>query len=73
MADNYDSLKLKNQVCFPLYACAKEVVRQYTPYLKKLGLTYTQYITLMVLWEKESVSSKELPALQSPSDAGASQ
>ncbi len=63
MAKNYDSLKLKNQVCFPLYACAKEVVRQYTPYLKKLGLTYTQYITMMVLWEKESVSSKELSAL----------
>lgn len=60
MAKNYDSLKLDNQVCFPLYACSKELVNQYGPYLKKLGLTYTQYIVMMVLWEKESVSSREL-------------
>ncbi len=57
---NYDVLKLQNQVCFPLYACSKELIRQYTPYLKKLDLTYTQYIVMMVLWERESVSSKEL-------------
>ena len=56
----YDSLKLNNQVCFPLYACTKELVRQYTPYLKELGLTYTQYLVMMVLWEKETVSSREL-------------
>jgi len=56
----YDSLKLENQVCFPLYACAKELVRQYGPYLKRLNLTYTQYIVMMVLWEKETVSSREL-------------
>ena len=56
----YDSLKLSNQVCFPLYACSKELVNQYGPYLKKLGLTYTQYIVMMVLWEKETVSSREL-------------
>ena len=56
----YDSLKLENQVCFPLYACAKEIVSQYTPYLKKLGLTYTQYIVMMVMWEHEKVSSREL-------------
>lgn len=61
MKDNFDLLKLNNQVCFPLYACSKELIRQYTPYLKELDLTYTQYIVMMVLWEKESVSSKELP------------
>ena len=58
--DNYDALKLQNQVCFPLYACAKELVRQYGPLLKALNLTYTQYIVMMVLWEKETVSSREL-------------
>ena len=58
----YDSLKLSNQVCFPLYACSKELVSQYTPYLKKLGLTYTQYIVMMVMWESVSVSSRELAA-----------
>ena len=56
----YDSLKLDNQVCFPLYACSKELVNQYNPYLKKLGLTYTQYIVMMVMWEHKSVSSREL-------------
>ena len=56
----YDVLKLQNQVCFPLYACSKELVRQYGPYLKELDLTYTQYIVMMVLWEKEAVSSREL-------------
>lgn len=60
MADKYDVLRLENQVCFPLYACAKEVVRQYKPYLDKLDLTYTQYIAMMVLWEEESISVKEL-------------
>lgn len=58
--DKYDVLKLQNQVCFPLYACSKELVRQYGPYLKDLNLTYTQYIVMTVLWEKESVSSREL-------------
>lgn len=57
---DYDVLKLDNQVCFPLYACAKELVRQYTPYLSELGLTYTQYLVMMVLWENETVSSREL-------------
>ena len=56
----YESLKLCNQVCFPLYACSKELVRQYRPYLKELGLTYTQYLVMMVLWEKQAVSSREL-------------
>ena len=58
--DKYEGLKLCNQVCFPLYACSKELVRQYGPYLKELGLTYTQYLVMMVLWERESVSSREL-------------
>jgi len=59
----YDCLKLNNQVCFPLYACSKELVRQYSPYLKQLGLTYTQYIVMMVMWEKETISSRELASL----------
>lgn len=58
--DKYESIKLNNQVCFPLYACSKELVSQYGPHLKKLGLTYTQYIVMMVMWEHESVSSREL-------------
>ena len=58
--DKYDSLKLSNQLCFPLYACAKEVVRMYKPFLDEIDLTYTQYITMMVMWEKKHVSVKEL-------------
>lgn len=57
---NYDALKLKNQLCFPLYACSREIIRQYKPYLDELDLTYTQYIAMMVLWEKKSVNVKEL-------------
>ena len=55
-----DMLKLENQLCFPLYACAREVVKQYKPFLDEIGLTYTQYITMMVLWEKRQVSVKAL-------------
>ena len=55
-----ESLKLGNQVCFPLYACSKELIRQYGPYLKEMDLTYTQYLVMMVLWEKRTVSSREL-------------
>lgn len=57
---NYDCLKLDNQLCFPLYACSKEIVRRYKPFLDELDLTYTQYITMMVLWEKEKINVKEL-------------
>ncbi|MDF2655176.1 MAG: transcriptional regulator, MarR family [Bacillota bacterium] len=57
---NYDALKLKNQLCFPLYACSKEVVRKYHPYLEEIGLTYTQYIVMMVLWENQEVTVKAL-------------
>jgi len=60
--ENFEALKLGNQVCFPLYACSKELVRQYGPYLKDLNLTYTQYLVMMVLWEREQVSSRELAA-----------
>ncbi len=56
----YDVLKLENQLCFPLYACSREVIKRYKPYLDKLGLTYTQYITMMVLWERKQVNVKEL-------------
>ncbi len=56
----YDGLKLENQICFPLYACSKEIVRRYKPHLDKLDLTYTQYITMMVLWDKKQLNVKEL-------------
>lgn len=58
--ENYDMLKLENQLCFPLYAASREVVKKYTPLLAELGLTYTQYITLMVLWQHKSVGVKKL-------------
>lgn len=60
MKDDYECLKLKNQLCFPLYACSKEVVRKYKPLLDELDLTYTQYITMMALWEKREVNVKNL-------------
>ncbi len=61
MADTqYEALKLENQLCFPLYACAREVVKKYKPFLDDIDLTYTQYVTMMVLWEKPSVTSKEI-------------
>ena len=52
---NYDQLKLENQLCFPLYACARQITGAYTPFLKKLGITYTQYIVFMVLWEQDGI------------------
>lgn len=60
MANRYDCLKLENQLCFPLYAASKEVVRHYKPFLDKLDLTYTQYITMMVMWEHKSINVKTL-------------
>ena len=60
MNDKYDAIKLENQICFPLYACAKEIVRRYKPFLDELDLTYTQYITMMVLWEEKEMNVKEL-------------
>ena len=60
MAGKYDSLKLENQLCFPLYACSKEIVRRYKTYLDKLDLTYTQYIVMMAMWEEKELNVKEL-------------
>jgi DNA-binding MarR family transcriptional regulator len=56
----YDGLKLENQLCFPLYATSREVIKKYRPYLDALDLTYTQYITMMVFWEEKKISVKEL-------------
>ena len=60
MHSKYDALKLESQLCFPLYACSRKIVKKYHPYLAELGLTYTQYITMMVLWERQKISAKEL-------------
>lgn len=53
-------LELSRQLCFPLYAASREVTRKYKPFLDKLGLTYTQYIVMLVLWEEEKISMHEL-------------
>ena len=58
--ENYECLKLDNQLCFPLYAASREILRLYTPLLSPLDLTYTQYIVLMVLWEKGNMTVGEL-------------
>ena len=60
MSDKYDAIKIDNQLCFPLYACAKEIVRRYKPFLDEIDLTYTQYIAMMVLWEEKEIDVKEL-------------
>ena len=60
MKDKYDVLKLENQLCFPLYACSKEIVKKYKPYLDEINLTYTQYITMLVLWEHKEINVKTL-------------
>ncbi len=56
----YDCLKLENQLCFPLYLCSKEIIKQYTPYLEKLDLTYTQYIVMLYLWNHDKSNVKEI-------------
>ena len=58
--NNFDCLKLENQLCFPLYAASKEVIKKYKPYLDEYGLTYTQYIALMVLWNEREINVKQL-------------
>lgn len=58
--DKYDNLKLKNQLCFPIYLCSKEIIRKYTPLLNELNLTYTQYIVMMYFWEVEESNLKDL-------------
>ena len=56
----YDVLKLENQICFPLYAASREVVKRYRPFLEPLDLTYTQYIAMMVFWEQKQISVRDL-------------
>ena len=58
--DYHEAMKLSNQLCFPLYAAARNVTGLYTPWLKPLGLTYTQYIVFLVLWEKDGISVTEI-------------
>ena len=58
--NKYDSLLLRNQLCFPTYAVSNKILRKYQPLLEKLDLTYTQYIVMMVMWEKKKVNEKEL-------------
>ena len=60
MDKKFDVLKLENQLCFPLYAAAREVVKRYRPYLDAIDLTYTQYITMMVMWEEKEITVKAL-------------
>lgn len=57
---DFDPLKLENQLCFPLYAVSRDIVRRYTPLLRKIGLTYTQYIAMMVMWEERKVTFRDL-------------
>lgn len=58
--EEFDNLKLENQICFPLYVCSKEIIKRYKPFLDEIDLTYTQYITMMVLWDKKEINVKEL-------------
>ena len=58
--DYREAMKLANQLCFPLYAAARNVTNLYTPWLRPLGLTYTQYIVFLVLWEKDGISVTEI-------------
>lgn len=60
MEKKYDALKIENQLCFPLYAASRDVIKQYKTSLEKLELTYTQYIVMMVLWERQQITTKEM-------------
>ena len=60
MEEKIDKLKLDNQLCFPLYACSREIIKKYRPFLDEIDLTYTQYIAMMVFWEEKKLSVKEL-------------
>jgi DNA-binding MarR family transcriptional regulator len=60
MENDIDTSKLKNQICFPLYLCSKEIIRRYTPLLDELNLTYTQYIVMMYFWEKGKSNLKDI-------------
>ncbi len=63
MSDKYDALKLEHQICFPLYAASREIVKMYTPFLSRIDLTYTQYITMMVMWEHRCISARKMGEL----------
>lgn len=56
----YDQLKLSNQICFPVYAASRLIIREYQPYLDKIGITYAQYLVLLVLWETDNISVNEI-------------
>lgn len=58
--EQFDPLRLEAQMCFPLYAASREVIKRYHPYLEEVGLTYTQYVTMMVVWEKQCISANDL-------------
>ena len=58
--DQYAALKIENQICFPLYACSREIIKSYKPFLDEIDLTYTQYITMMVLWEHKTMNVKAM-------------
>ncbi|MBR1385293.1 MAG: MarR family transcriptional regulator [Bacilli bacterium] len=60
MKEKLESLKLKNQISFPIYLCSKEIIRKYTPFLDELDLTYTQYIVMMYFWEQKQSNVKDL-------------
>ncbi|MBQ9181788.1 MAG: MarR family transcriptional regulator [Bacilli bacterium] len=60
MENKYDALRLKNQLCFPIYLCSKELIRKYTPMLDELNLTYTQYVVMMYFWEMKTSNVKDL-------------
>ena len=57
---DFNPLALENQLCFPLYAASKEITRRHKPFLDPLGLTYTQYVAMMVLWEHDGITVGEL-------------
>ena len=56
----YEQLKLSNQICFPVYAASRLIIREYQPYLDKLGITYPQYLVLMILWEQDEITVNEI-------------
>jgi MarR family transcriptional regulator, organic hydroperoxide resistance regulator len=58
--EKYEGLKLENQICFPLYALSREIIKLYKPLLEPFDLTYTQYIAMLVLWEEEKIHFKDL-------------
>ena len=60
MSDRFDCLKIENQLCFPLYACSKEIIRRYKPFLDEIDLTYTQYIAMLILWDERTTTVKDL-------------